>query len=198
MMSGDAASARDIRRSGLSAALSDGDLRLAARLSLQGLDSHPGDPDLLRLLLLTQLGLREVDTAQRTADRLSEAPLTEDALDALVPAYLAADRVAQARDVVARAAREETAKPWALEAARARIAMHLEDLAAARAILVRGIEREPDAPLLRSLMAEVLMADGGAAQAREVISRLGEPPSAPGPEAAHSDSPVRRERQIRD
>ncbi|MCU4653404.1 hypothetical protein N8I71_11205 [Roseibacterium sp. SDUM158016] len=193
-MSGEAGSARRIERSGITAALSEGDLRLAARLSEQGLGTRPGDPDLLRLLLLTQLGLREVQAAQDTADRLSQAPLTAAALDALIPARLAAGRVRDARDLVARADRERTADPASLEAARARIAMHHDDLMAARAILVRGLERTPEATGLRALMAEVLMADGDAAHAREVIARLGEPPTAPGPEAAlGSNAPSQRQ-----
>jgi predicted Zn-dependent protease len=194
-MSGDAASAENIQPAGITTGLSDGDLRLAASLSLQGLDKRPGDPGLLRLLLLTQLGLRDVGTAQGTADRLSEEPLTSASLDALIPAYLAAGRIARARDLVARAAQEGFAEPWALEAARARIAMHQDDLPAARAILVRGLEREPGAPALRSLMTEVLMADGGAAQARDVIARLGQPPTAPGPEAARPDAAPRPSRE---
>ena len=191
VMSGEAAWADEVTntgvsRAGFTTALSDGDLALTARLSRQGLNLTPGDPDLLRLLLVTQLGLRDVDGAQETADILSAAPLSPDTLDALISARLAASRIAMARDLVARAVAEGCVPAWALEAARARIALHQNDLSAARAILVRGIERTPGAASLRTLMLEVLMAGGNAAHAREVTTRLGAPPTAPGPEVARA------------
>jgi thioredoxin-like negative regulator of GroEL len=190
-MSGEAAWADDFTNTsgsggGYTTALSEGDLALTARLSRQSLDLTPGDPDLLRLLLVTQLGLRDVDGAQETADLLSAAPLSSDTLDALISARLAAGRLASARDLVARGVVEGSVQAWALEAARARIAMHQNDLSAARAILVRGIERTPEAASLRTLMLEVLMAGGDAAHAREVTTRLGASPTAPGPEVARS------------
>jgi len=190
-MSGEAVWADDVSISGGSggayaAALSEEDLALTARLSRQSLDLTPGDPDLLRLLLVTQLGLRDVAGAQETADLLSAAPLSPDTLDALISARLAAGRVASARDLVARGAAEGAMPAHALEAARARIALHQNDLSAARAILVRGIERTPGAASLRTLMLEVLMAGGNAAHARVVTTRLGSPPTAPGPEVARS------------
>ncbi|MGP1355699.1 hypothetical protein [Roseicyclus sp.] len=184
-MSGEA-TARYVEWRGAAAAFSEGDLRLAAQLSRAGLDRTPGDRDLLRLLLVMQLALRDIATAQETADRLAEAALTSASFEVLISARLADGRVACARDLVARAV-SEGLEPAALEAARARIALHLGDMAAARAILVRGIERTPGATGLRALMAEVLMADGGAAHARDVIGRLGLPPTAPGPEAALPD-----------
>jgi hypothetical protein len=184
-MSGEAA-ARNIERPGMAAVLSEGDLRLAAQLSRRGLDQSPDDPGLLRLLLLTQLALRDMETAQETADRLSQAALTVASLEALISARLAAERVACARDLVARAI-VEGLEPAAVEAARARIALHLGDMPAARAILVRGIERTPGATGLKALMAEVLMAGGSAAHARDIIGRLGLPPTAPGPEVARSE-----------
>lgn len=181
-MSGDAAWAGQITRAGAIPALNEGDLALTAQLSRQGLDRTPDDPDLLRLLLVTQLGLQDIEAAQATAERLGAAPFSADTLDALISARLAAGRVGCARDLVARGVAEGGVPPWALEAARARIALHQGDLTAARAILVRGIERTPEAAALRRLMLEVLIADGGAAQAREVTTRLGQPATAPGPE----------------
>jgi thioredoxin-like negative regulator of GroEL len=191
LMSGEAAWAdngatANVSGGAFTTALSEGDLALTARLSRQSLDLTPGDPDLLRLLLVTQLGLRDVDGAQETADTLSAAPLSSDTLDALISARLAAGRIAMARDLVARAVAQGGVPEWALEAARARIALHQNDLSAARAILVRGIERTPGAASLRTLMLEVLMAGGNAAHAREVTTRLGAPPTAPGPEVARS------------
>lgn len=185
-MSGEAAWAQNVTRAGVTTALTEVDLALAARLSRQSLDASPGDPNLLRLLLRAQLALGDLDGARDTADALVQGPMTEDTLDALIAACLAQDQVARARDLVARAVAEETTATWAVEAARARIAIHQDDLSAARAILVRGIERSPEAQALRILMLEVLMADGDAAHAREVVMRLGQPATSPGPEAAQS------------
>lgn len=198
-MNGKAAWAEDSINAGFPGAevrtsLSQSDLALTARLSRQRLAETPGDPGLLRLLLVTQLGLRDIDAAQRTAEELGLAPLTPDTLDVLISARLAAGRVQCARDLVARAVVEGNVPAWALETARARIAMHLNDLTAARAILVRGIERSPDATSLRTLMLEVLVAGGDAAHAREVTARLGQPPTAPGPEVTvPGHTPPRRE-----
>jgi hypothetical protein len=84
LMSGEAAWARNVMRAGTTTALNEGDLALAARLSRQGLDLSPDDPDLLRLLLITQLGLQEIEAAQITADRLGAMRLSPDTLDALI------------------------------------------------------------------------------------------------------------------
>jgi hypothetical protein len=194
LMSGEAAWARNVMRAGTTTALNEGDLALAARLSRQGLDLSPDDPDLLRLLLITQLGLQEIEAAQITADRLGAMRLSPDTLDALISAQLAAGRVACARDLVARGVAEGDVPAWSLEAARARIALYQGDLSAARAILVRGIERTPDAPILRKLMLEVLVADGDAAHARDVTDRLGQTATAPGAEifGTEADQPPDR------
>jgi hypothetical protein len=189
-MSGEA-TARNIEWRGAAAGFSEGDLRLAAQLSRAGLDQSPGDPHLLRLLLVMQLALRDIATAQETADRLVEAALTSASFEVLISARLADGRVAYARDLVARAV-SEGLEPAAIEAARARIALHQGDITAARAILVRGIERTPGSTGLKALMAEVLMADGSAAHAREVIGRLGLPPTAPGPEDTLPEHATRR------
>jgi uncharacterized protein HemY len=150
----------------------------------------PDPADILRALLSTQLGLRDLAGAQETADRLAATGWTAATLDAVVAARLAVSGGEHAaRNDVAAAVRSGTCPDWALEIARARIAIHLADLAAARAILVRGIERDPQVPALRALMTEVLIADGSAAQARAVVSHLGQPPTAPGPEAALSEPP---------
>ncbi|MFW5881136.1 MAG: hypothetical protein ACOCTP_01280, partial [Roseicyclus sp.] len=144
----------------------------------------------LRALLLAQLNSRALAEAQETADRLAGTGWTATTLDAVIPARLAvAGGVARARDDVAAAVRAGSCPPWSLEIARARIAIHTGDYPAARAILVRGIEREPDVSALRALMTEVLIADGSASQARAVVSHLGQPPTAPGPEAAQPAGP---------
>jgi hypothetical protein len=168
-----------------------GDLALAARLSRQSLDRTPDDPDLLRLLLVTQLGLQDIEGAQGTAERL-------DAHGAFAGHARRADLGTAGGGPCGLRPRPRGAwrgrgrvPVWALEAARARIALHQGDLSAARAILVRGIERTPEATPLRTLMLEVLVADGDAAHARDVTSRLGQVATAPGPEifAKQTDAP---------
>ena len=147
-----------------------------------------GSREALRHRLFAQLGRRNLDAAWKTADRLAASGWSAADLDAVIAARLAVvggERAA--RDDVAAAVRSGACPPWALEAARARIAIYLGDLAAARAILVRGIERTPEVSALRMLMTEVLIADGSAATARAVVSHLGQPATAPGPEAARSD-----------
>jgi thioredoxin-like negative regulator of GroEL len=184
-MDGQAVRADDPRDTSVSGSLAAPDFDIAAGLARQTLALDPDNPDVLRTLLLAQLGLRDVAGARATADRLTETGWSAATLDAVISARLAAEgAVAAARDDVAAAVRAQTCPPWALEAARARIAIHVGDYSAARAILVRGIEREPEVSALRALMTEVLLADGSAAQARAVIAHLGQPPTAPGPEVA--------------
>jgi hypothetical protein len=186
-MDGQAVMALGLQGTSVPAAQTKLDFETTANLSREALAVAPGDAGHLRALVFAQLGLRDVEAAQETADRLAGTGWTATSLDAVIPARLARPGgEAAARDDVAAAVRAGTCPPWALEVARARIAIHLGDFAAARAILVRGIEREPDAPALRALMTEVLIADGSAAQARAVVAHLGRPATAPGPEAARS------------
>jgi Tfp pilus assembly protein PilF len=184
-MDGQAMRAEGPQDTSVSAALTELDFGRAARLSRAALATDPEDAASLRALLMAQLGLRDLVEAQDTADRLAATGWTAATLDAVISARLAVeDGVAAARDDVAAAVRAKTCPSWALEIARTRIAIHLGDFSAARAILVRGIEREPDVPALRALITEVLIADGSAAQARTVVRHLGQPATAPGPEAA--------------
>lgn len=60
-----------------------------------------------------------------------------------------------------------------LATAKARIAMALGDGMAARAILVKAIETDPDAASLRALMTEVMLAEGRATDVRPVLKHLG-------------------------
>lgn len=189
-MDGQAVRADGLQDTFVSAALTDSDFDLDVDKVLRSLALDPDDPRLLCRLLLAQLGQRNASGAWLTADRLAATGWTAVTLDAVISARLAVEGgVAAARDDVAAAVGAGTCPSWALEIARARIAIHVGDFSAARAILIRGIEREPDVSALRALMTEVLIADGSAGQARAVMAHLGQPPTAPGPEAAVSGPP---------
>lgn len=58
-------------------------------------------------------------------------------------------------------------------AAKARIAIATGDGAAARAILVQAIEAAPKVTMLRTLMTEVMLSNGRAADVRPVLKHLG-------------------------
>lgn len=100
-----------------------------------------------------------------------------------------ADRIADARTLVANAeavlsahgategASSERMTQAQLAAAKARIAIATGDGAAARAILVRAIERNPKAPALKALMTEAMMAAGRASDVRPVLQHLGNSPA---------------------
>lgn len=77
--------------------------------------------------------------------------------------------------------------PAQLAAAKARIAMAVGDGAAARAILLLAIERSPQDDALRTLMAEVMLADGRATDVRSVLKHLNGAESGSG--LAESDQP---------
>lgn len=103
---------------------------------------------------------------------------------------LKANRIADARTLVANAEAvlfaQEQADATPLEvmtkaqvaAAKSRIAMATGDDAAARAILVNAIESDPNAPALKALMTEVMLAAGRATDVRPVLQHLGNRPSA--------------------
>ncbi|WP_461425279.1 tetratricopeptide repeat protein [Gymnodinialimonas sp.] len=117
----------------------------------------------------------------RAASDSGQEPPFEDALRMA----LETDRIADARTLVANAeavlaahgasdpASADRTTQAQLAAAKARIAMATNDGAAARAILVRAIEKNPKAPALRALMTEVMMAAGRATDVRPVLQHLG-------------------------
>ncbi len=66
-----------------------------------------------------------------------------------------------------------------LALAKARIALATGDTVAAHAILVQAIETHPDAPALRALMTEAMLATGRATDIRPVLHHLGRKPTLP-------------------
>ena len=193
-MSGEAAWADDVsnfgrfRRGLRAAALSEGDLvRLTqARLSRQSLDLTPGGSG--PPAPASGDATRPAGCRWRAGDGRSpecRAPVAWIRSHALISARLAAGRVASAREPCGpRCGGKAPCRPMRWKRPRARIAMHQNDLSAARAILVRW-DRTHARGLPRSghLMLEVLMAGGNAAHAREVTTRLGwlPPPHRAGP-----------------
>lgn len=127
----------------------------------------------------------------RTVARQAAASLgTAAVLDTQVREALSENHVGKARSLVAAAeavlaAQEQAAsKASAVDisridvaAAKARIAVALGDSRAAHAILVQAIESCPDAPALRVLMAEIMLATGRATDIRPVLHHLGRPPA---------------------
>lgn len=114
----------------------------------------------------------------------------QDPFEHAVRAALEADRIADARTMVANAEAVLAAHSAVTEAevarasfveiagAKARIAIATGDGAAARAILVQAIERSPQSTTLRALMTEVMMAAGRATDVRPVLQHLGHKPMA--------------------
>mmetsp|Transcript_6054 Transcript_6054/g.10443 ORF Transcript_6054/g.10443 Transcript_6054/m.10443 type:complete len:173 (-) Transcript_6054:568-1086(-) len=127
---------------------------------------------------------RQVETASGPAQRASREASSEETLEAKVRAALRAENIADARTLVANAeailstyngAAASVAEGLTVPqvaAAKARIAMAVGDSAAARAILLLAIERHPEADALRSLMTEVMLADGRASDVRPVLKHL--------------------------
>ncbi|QXT41190.1 hypothetical protein [Gymnodinialimonas ceratoperidinii] len=124
---------------------------------------------------------RQIGTASGLASAADSKTLSEESLDAKVRAALRAENIADARTLVANAEailsthRESTSAGLTapeVAAAKARIAMAIGDGAAARAILLLAIERHPEAEALRSLMTEVMLADGRATDVRPVLRHL--------------------------
>lgn len=152
-----------------------------------GLARRPGDTALLRLRLLAQISLDDRPAARSTEAELAEKPLDSETFEVLVAAALTQDRVAAARDLVARAMHDTAIAGAAQARAKARIALHVGDAEAAKAILVAAIEADPGAAGLRPLMTETLLASGGAAYARDILSFLGKAPVNPDPASISSD-----------
>ncbi|OAN80766.1 hypothetical protein A8B78_10305 [Jannaschia sp. EhC01] len=162
---------------------------------------HKGLSEMMAQVPGTQADLRDrVDGRNQpdsTAKEVGEAPPFENALRAA----LDADRIADARTLVANAEAVLFAHEAAeaspsdrmtqaqLAAAKARIAIATGDGAAARAILVQAIERNPKTPALRTLMTEVMMAEGRATDVRPVLQHLGNDRSL-GPDASDDVMPT--------
>lgn len=127
---------------------------------------------------------RQKEPASGQAPAVDESLPPEDTLDAQVRAALRAENISGARTLVANAeavlsSHQATTAPAPADftvpqiaAAKARIAMAVGDGAAARAILLLAIERHPEAVALRSLMSEVMLADGRATDVRPVLRHL--------------------------
>ncbi len=127
----------------------------------------------------------------RTIAITASIPLgTAAALDIHVREALSENRVGEARTLVAAAeavlaAQGQSATKTSatdisridVAAAKARIAVAMGDSRAAHAILVQAIESCPDAPALRVLMAEIMLATGRATDIRPVLHHLGRPPA---------------------
>jgi len=150
-------------------------------------DQHgDGRPDAVaraRAAILGQLQAGDVPAALDAARHLPD--MRPDAVDTLVDIALDVARVDLARGVLATT---EATIPAAQAAhIKARIAVHEGELATAKAILVVAIERHPDEVVLRRLLTEVMVAAGTAADARAVLTHIGQPPvnpPAPGSQAA--------------
>ncbi|HID66920.1 MAG TPA: hypothetical protein EYP31_01290 [Roseibacterium sp.] len=119
----------------------------------------------------------------------SGAPSPEPTFDDELRAALREDRLSGARTLVANAEAVLAAHEAAgnaetppvsrvdLAAAKARVAMATGDGPAARAILVQAIEMSPKSVPLRTLMTEVMLATGRAADIRPVLHHLGKAPT---------------------
>lgn len=97
---------------------------------------------------------------------------------------LRSENIADARDIVAnaevilsahkasRASAKGDLSPIQIVAAKAQIAIAVGDTAAAKAILVRGLDIQPDAPSLRALLTEVMLSQGRATDVRPILQHL--------------------------
>jgi len=111
----------------------------------------------------------------------ADAPET---LERVIEAALEAGAVQLARSTLSEAETAGTLTPARSAYLKARIALETGDLLAARAILVIAIDRAPENPVLRALLAEVMVAAGTAADARVVLGHMGRAPVNPPPPAA--------------
>lgn len=144
------------------------------------------------LLIRALLGRGDIAAALARARRAHLPDRRPDAVDVLIDLALEAGRIQLARSILAHV---EGEIPPAQEAhIRARIALCDGDLQAAMAILVTAVEAQPGATLLRSLLAEVMVAAGNASDVRAVLSMLGMAPATPpirdGSEAAQDRTGV--------
>lgn len=144
-----------------------------------GLHAKPDAPGLLLVLLEASRTLRDIGAADEAAERLAALPLTETSLDALMNHAIGSHQIGEARRLLAQAEATPDLSAWVVVRAKARVAQADGDLPAATAILVSGIEASPDATPLRALLTEILMAGGSAGHARDVLARLGLPPTVP-------------------
>lgn len=139
-------------------------------------------------------------------DASTEASSQDQPFETALSAALRAERIADARTLVANAeavlmahssaedALTERATQAQLAAAKARIAIAVGDGGAARAILVKAIETNPEIASLRTLMTEVMMAEGRATDVRPVLRHLGNSTKSSAPSAdTHHQSPNRRD-----
>lgn len=97
---------------------------------------------------------------------------------------LRSENIMDARNIVAdaevilsahkasRASAKGDLSPIQIVAAKAQIAIAVGDAAAAKAILVRGLDIQPDAPSLRALLTEVMLSQGRATDVRPVLQHL--------------------------
>jgi predicted Zn-dependent protease len=154
---------------------------------------------LLRRRIGERLAAGDRAGATEAAERLSRLPGQPEAPDLVIETALEMDDLAVARDALAEAEASGRLSPSRTACLKARIALETGDHAAAKAILVTAIDRAPDLPQLRSLLAEVMVAGGTAAEARAVLNNLGRspvnpPPSVTGPDGAHRASAPKADR----
>ena len=132
--------------------------------------------------------LRHGDIAAALAAAKDLPAARPDPVDMLVDLALADDNAQLARHVLAET--EATIPEAQAARIKARIAVSEGELAAAKAILVVAIERHPGQVALRTLLTEVMVAAGTAADARAVLTHIGRPPvnpPAPGTPEAEPD-----------
>ncbi|PWK58090.1 tetratricopeptide repeat protein [Roseicyclus mahoneyensis] len=141
-------------------------------------DTSDTRPDAGLLLARAQLLRGDLAAALTASRHLSQMlPGRPDPVELLVDVALEHGRVQLARCVVAQA--EPTAPAAQTALLKARIALSQGDFPAAKAILVTAVEAAPDVAALRALLAEVMVAAGTAADARAVLTHLGQPPVCP-------------------
>lgn len=120
----------------------------------------------------------DIDAAMSAALQLSSLDATRpDPTDLLVDDALDQRRVHLARQAIA--AVDGTVSAAQTAQLKARVALAENDHASAKAILVMAIETAPDNVPLRTLLTEVMVAAGTAAEARAVLAHIGKPPVNP-------------------
>lgn len=154
--------------------------------------------------------VKTTDYSTISVQRVVPAALVPHRAQALAPAYadaasaldaaLSQRDIQSARTVIAQAETAGVLADGALAMGKARIAFADGDVEATKAILVMGIERDPESQALRSLLAEVMVATGAAGEARSVLTHLGQAPvnppkdplARPGslPTHGHQDTPL--------